>query len=102
MVVLVNEKTQSYGETLAMLLQARPGVVIVGSQMAGANGNIVQVPLPGDLETYYSGAGMYYPNGGETQRRGIVPNLVVTPTLAGLQAGRDEVLDRAVAYLQQP
>ncbi|WP_324680641.1 S41 family peptidase [Hymenobacter sp. GOD-10R] len=101
-VVLVNEKTQSYGETLAMLLQARPGVVIVGSQTAGANGNIVPVPLPGGLETYYSGVGMYYPDGGETQRRGIVPNLVVTPTVAGLQAGRDEVLDRAVAYLQQP
>ena len=98
-VVLVNEKTQSYGETIAMLLQSVPGVVVVGSQTAGANGNIVQVLLPGGLETYYSGIGIYYPDGRETQRVGIVHTIRAVPTLAGLRAGRDEVLDRAVAYL---
>jgi C-terminal processing protease CtpA/Prc len=99
-VVLVNEKTQSYGETLAMLFQALPGVVLMGSQTSGANGNIVRVTLPGGLETYYSGAGMYYPDGRETQRVGIVPTLPAKPTLAGLQAGRDEVLEQASAYLR--
>lgn len=98
-VVLVNEKTQSYGETVAMLLQTVPGLVIIGSQTAGANGNIVQVVLPGGVETYYSGSGMYYPDGRETQRVGIVPTLTVTPTVAGLRAGHDEVLDRALTYL---
>jgi C-terminal processing protease CtpA/Prc len=99
-VVLVNEKTQSYGETLAMLFQAIPGVVLMGSQTAGANGNIVQLVLPGGLETYYSGAGMYYPDGHETQRIGIVPTLPARPTLVGLQADRDEVLEQASAYLR--
>jgi C-terminal processing protease CtpA/Prc len=98
-VVLVNEKTQSYAELSAMLLQAIPGAVVLGSETAGADGNIVAVPFPGGLLSYYSGVGVYYPNGRETQRVGIVPTRPVRPTVAGLQAGRDEVLDYALRYL---
>jgi carboxyl-terminal processing protease len=99
-VVLVNEKTQSYAELSAMLLQAIPGAVVVGSETAGADGNIVAVPFPGGLLTYYSGIGVYYPDGRETQRVGIVPTRQVRPTVAGLQASRDEVLDQALRYLR--
>jgi C-terminal processing protease CtpA/Prc len=101
-VVLVNEKTQSYAELSAMLLQAIPGVVVLGSETAGADGNIVAVPFPGGLLTYYSGVGVYYADGRETQRVGIVPTRLVRPTVAGLQAGRDEVLDQALRYLTGP
>jgi C-terminal processing protease CtpA/Prc len=100
-VVLVNEKTQSYAEMSAMLLQTIPGVVVLGSETAGADGNIVAVPFPGGLLTYYSGIGMYYPDGRETQRVGIVPTRIVRPTIAGIQAGRDEVLDQALRYLTE-
>jgi C-terminal processing protease CtpA/Prc len=99
-VVLVNEKTQSSAEWSAMLLQAIPGVVVLGSETAGADGNIVSVPFPGGLLTYYSGLGVYYPDGRETQRVGIVPTQEVRPTVAGIQAGRDEVLDYAWRYLR--
>jgi carboxyl-terminal processing protease len=92
-VVLVNEKTQSYAELSAMLLQAIPGAVVLGSETAGADGNIVSVPFPGGLLTYYSGIGVYYADGRETQRVGIVPTRLVRPTGAGIRAGRDEVLD---------
>jgi carboxyl-terminal processing protease len=101
-VVLVNEKTQSYAELSAMLLQAIPGVVVLGSETAGADGNIVAVPFPGGLLTYYSGIGVYYADGRETQRVGIVPTRLVRPTVAGIQAGRDEVLDQALHYLTGP
>jgi hypothetical protein len=33
------------------------------------------------------------------QQVGIVPDVVVRPTLRGLRAGKDEVLDRALAYV---
>ena len=42
------------------------------------------------------GPGVYYPDGRETQRIGIVPDLEVRPTIAGIRAGRDEVLEAAV------
>jgi C-terminal processing protease CtpA/Prc len=98
-VVLVNEKTQSYGELTAMLLQALPGVVLLGSQTAGADGNVASVTFPGGLTTYYSSIGVYYPDGRETQRVGILPTQRVEPSLAGIQAGKDELVEQALVYI---
>ena len=52
--------------------------------------------LPGGLITGISGIGIFYPDRRPTQRVGIVPDVVVTPTIAGLRAGRDEVLEEAI------
>jgi hypothetical protein len=35
-----------------------------------------------------------------TQRVGIVPDIMVRPTIAGISAGRDEVLESAIHYIQ--
>ena len=43
-----------------------------------------------------SGIGVFYPDKTPTQRIGIVPNVEVKPTLAGIRAGRDEVLEEAL------
>jgi len=43
-----------------------------------------------------SGIGVFYPDGRPTQGVGIVPDLEVRPTIAGIRAGRDEVLEAAV------
>ena len=54
---------------------------------AGADGNVSQINLPGGIQTYFSGLGIFYPDGTPTQRIGIVPDIEVKPTLAGLRAG---------------
>jgi hypothetical protein len=33
------------------------------------------------------------------QKVGIQPNVLVRPTIAGVRSGKDEVLDRALAWL---
>jgi len=43
-----------------------------------------------------SGIGVFYPDHRPTQRVGIVPDLVVRPTIAGIRAGRDEVLEAGI------
>jgi C-terminal processing protease CtpA/Prc len=73
------------------------GALVVGSTTAGADGNVSAIPLPGGLRTMISGIGVFYPDEKPTQRVGIVPDLEVTPTLAGIRAGRDEVLEAAVS-----
>ncbi|TYZ13542.1 peptidase S41 [Hymenobacter lutimineralis] len=98
-VVLVNELSQSQSEYTAMALQAVPGVTVVGSTTAGADGNVSAIVLPGNVNTRISGLGVYYPDGRETQRVGIVPDLEVKPTLKGIREGRDEVLERAVELI---
>jgi hypothetical protein len=96
-VILVDEVSQSQAEYTAMAFRVAPGALVVGSTTAGADGNVSRIPLPGNVEGMISGIGVFYPNGGATQRIGIVPDLVVRPTVAGLRAGRDEVLEAGVS-----
>ena len=94
--ILVDEITQSSAEYTSMAFRARPGTIVVGSTTAGADGNVSAIPLPGGLRTMISGIGVFYPNHRPTQRVGIVPDVVVRPTIAGIRAGRDEVLEAAI------
>ncbi len=96
-VILVDEITQSQAEYTTMAFRADPDAIVVGSTTAGADGNVSQLRLPGGLSTMFSGIGVFYPDGRPTQRVGIVPDLVVRPTIAGIRAGRDEVLEAGVS-----
>lgn len=100
-IVLVNEKTMSAAEFATMLFRAIDNVTIIGSTTAGADGDISQIYLPGGLVTNFSGIGIYYPDGGETQGVGIVPDIKIEPTIKGIRNGKDEVLDRALKHISQ-
>jgi carboxyl-terminal processing protease len=45
-IILVNELTQSHAEFTVMALQAAPHSIVIGSQTAGADGNVSWVFLP--------------------------------------------------------
>jgi hypothetical protein len=94
--MICNQGTQSSGEFTAMVLQAMPNSVIVGSQTAGADGNISRFKLSTEFQTGFTSLGVYYPNGESTQRIGIVPDSLVHPTASGIRQGRDEVLEKAL------
>ena len=49
-----------------------------------------------------SGLGVFYPDKRPTQRVGIVPDVEVKPTVAGIRAGRDEVLEEALRRILGP
>ncbi len=99
-VILVNEVTLSQAEYTTMALRVAPQATVVGSTTAGADGNVSEIILPGNVRTSISGIGVYYPDGTETQRVGIVPDIEVHPTIDGVRAGRDELLKRAVELLR--
>lgn len=99
-ILLVNEETQSHAEFTAMALQTASNVTIIGSQTAGADGNISSFELVGGFKTMISGIGIYYPDGRETQRIGIIPNIKVKPTIDGILKGKDEVLDSAITFIK--
>lgn len=101
-VILVDAITQSHAEYVSMMLRAAPRAVVVGSTTAGADGNVSKLELPGGLYTFISGIGVYYPDKKPTQRVGIVPDFVVTPTIAEIRAGRDPVLEKAVRLILGP
>ncbi len=95
LVALMNEVTQSRAEFTLMGFRAM-GTILVGSQTAGADGDVVTVPMPGNVLIYYTSLGVYYPDGKPTQRIGIVPDIEMKPTVAGIRAGRDEILERGI------
>jgi hypothetical protein len=94
--ILVDEMSQSQAEYTAMALRAAPRAIVVGSTTAGADGNVSTIPLPGGLRAMISGIGVFYPDKTPTQRIGIVPDVTALPTVNGIRAGRDEVLEAAL------
>lgn len=99
-ILLVDEMTQSNPEFQAMAFQSCPQTLTIGSPTSGANGSIVWIPLPGQL-TSFSGVGTLYPDGTQPQTVGVRLDIEVLPTAEGLQAGRDEVLERALELARQ-
>lgn len=99
-IILVNERTQSNAEFTAMGFRFAKNAMVIGSQTAGADGNVIPMfNLPGGLSTVFTGLGVYYPDGEETQRIGIVPDIEIKPTIKGIREGRDEVLERAMELI---
>jgi C-terminal processing protease CtpA/Prc len=96
LIILFNEETQSQAEFTVMGLELHPGAIKIGSQTAGADGNVSYIKLPGNIETIFTGLGVYYPDRTQTQRIGIVPDVELKPTIKGVRAGRDEVLEYAM------
>jgi len=94
--ILFNESTQSQAEYTVMALEQHSHAIKIGSQTSGADGNVSRIELPGGFITYFTGLGVFYPDGRETQRIGIIPDIEVHPTIAGIREGRDEVLEAAL------
>ena len=97
-VLLTNYYTGSQSEYTTMALQSAKNTIVIGETTAGANGNISPFSFVGGFKTRISGIGVFYPDGRETQRVGIVPDIPVTPTIKGMAEGRDEILERAIEF----
>lgn len=98
-VILVDEASMSQSEYTTMALRASPHAMVIGSTTAGADGDVSQFALPGGMKTMISGIGVFYPDKKPTQRIGILPDVEVKPTIAGIRSGRDEVLEEAIKQI---
>jgi C-terminal processing protease CtpA/Prc len=98
-VVLVNETTQSNAEYVTMAIQSGSNVTTIGSSSAGADGNITPIDLPSNITTWMSGIGVYYPDGTNTQSAGVKIDELVRPTVEGIKAGKDELLEAAIKLI---
>lgn len=101
-VMLVDERTQSQAEHTGLFFEAANGTKFLGSQTAGTNGDVTNVALPGNVLVWFTGLAVWHADGRPLQGVGLEPFLTVTPTVAGIRAGRDEVLERALGYLRGP
>jgi len=101
-VILTDENTQSMGEWFTMMLsQLNAHTTIIGSQTAGADGDVKRIVLPGGYRFSFTGNGIFYPNGRETQRVGIVPDIYFRPSAKDLATEKDIQLERAIKYIRE-
>lgn len=95
-IILFNEVTQSQAEYTVMGLERHVNSIKIGSTTAGADGDVSLISLPGQISIYFTGLGTYYPDGTQTQRVGIIPDIEVQKTIDGIRAGEDELLNVAL------
>lgn len=96
LIVLIDEHTQSLAESVASALKVRPNTVTMGRQTAGTTGNIAWLTLPGGIEVSYTGVGVAGAQQSFRQGQGVKLDIPVELTLAGVQQGRDLILEQAV------
>ena len=99
--ILISEQSQSHAEFCTMMYRTLPNNIVIGNTTAGADGDVVGIQLPGGINSYFSGIGIYYPDGTETQRVGIIPDIYVWPTVKGIKEGRDELLEKALEWMSE-
>lgn len=99
-VLLVNSHSQSMSEYFTMFLQTIPGSVTIGSQTAGADGDVTRIQLP-YASFNITGAGICYPDGTNAQRNGVKIDMVVESSAEEVMRGMDEQLQAAIDYLQR-
>lgn len=102
-VMLIDENAQSQAEHTCLFFEtARPDITFIGTPTAGANGDITNLILPGNIAVTFSGHNVRHADGRQLQRVGIQPTVRVAPTIRGIVEGRDEILDAAIKFLQTP
>ena len=94
--MLIDEFAISHSEHSGLFFESAADVTLIGSATQGANGDVTVVVLPGALGVTFSGRDVRHVDGRQLQRIGLQPQIPVRPTAAGLRAGRDEVLERAL------
>ncbi len=100
-VMLINEAAISQAEHTCMFFEVATDVTFIGTPTAGANGDVTFMVLPGNLQVSFTGHNVRHADGRQLQRVGIQPTIRVAPTIRGTIEKRDEILERAVQYLQE-
>jgi carboxyl-terminal processing protease len=91
--MLVNQETISQSEYTCQYLSYHPNSKVIGTQSAGADGDVSCLTLPGNIYTNFTSCGWYYADGYQQQRNGVKIDSIVSPTPEGLRHGLDEILE---------
>ena len=94
---LIDGRVISAGESYASLVEHYKLGILIGQTTAGTNGEVNTLTLPGGYVIRFTGLKAVKPNGSQHHGVGVIPNIYVEQTVAGIKEGRDEILERAIA-----
>jgi len=101
LIVLTGPNTMSTSEDFLVPLDYSGRALLVGEATAGTTGNPVNFLLPGGAILRVCSKRDTYPDGSQFVGRGIEPDITVHPSVAGIRANRDEVLEKAIEVLDR-
>ena len=96
---LTDGRAVSYAESVMGYVEALGLGAIVGGPTAGTNGNVNSFTVPSGMVVRFTGMRVTRHDGTPFHLAGVRPTVAVEPTVAGIRAGRDEVLEQALAHL---
>jgi hypothetical protein len=97
MFMLLDGRAGSAAETVLQTAQDNHLGTLIGEPSAGSNGNVAIEDLPGGFWIWFTGMRVPFRDGSLLQNRGVMPDVIVHPTREGILAGRDEILEAALA-----
>jgi hypothetical protein len=100
-VFMTDGRAISAAESVMGYVADRKLGTIIGGRTAGTNGDVCRIRLPGAFILAFTGRRVTRHDGRTPFHLvGTPPDIPVEPTLSGIRAGRDEVLERAIAFVQ--
>ena len=99
--VLTSPRTFSAAEDFAVAFDLMDAGPIVGEATGGSTGQPLSFRLPGGGSGRVTSKRDAYPDGTDFVGTGVLPDVPVEPTVEGLRAGRDPVLEAAVEALRR-
>ncbi|GHV58365.1 hypothetical protein FACS1894182_10320 [Bacteroidia bacterium] len=100
-IFLIDESTQSSLESRAWGARANYNAILIGRPTSGALEHVIRFPLLENYTAIFSGIGTFSSDGTALQRKGIIPDIEVYPTMESIKAGKDEILEAAIEYLNK-
>jgi len=102
LVVLINGGTASASEIVAGALQDRERATLIGDHQSFGKGSVQLVyDLSDGSSVHVTSARWFTPNRNQIDQQGLQPDILVEVTQEAIDNGRDEVVERAIQYLQE-
>jgi hypothetical protein len=99
--LLSNGQTASGGEMFVLAMLQRDNIIHIGSNSAGASGNIVDKDLSNGWNITITNSRTEFPNGKQYFKTGITPSIIVkNDTSYGQTTFNDKVIEKAIELLQ--
>jgi hypothetical protein len=99
---LIDGRVLSYAESLMGVVEGERLGALVGGPTAGTNGGVDPFTVAGGPILRWTGMEVRKKDGSPHHGVGILPTVPVGRTLAGVLAGRDELLEKAIEVVSQP
>lgn len=101
-VLLTDARTIDYAESLAAYFPAHKTGPTVGERTAGATGNVARATLPSGMSFFFGSMRVTLHDGTTSlHTKGLPPDQPASPTVRGIRAGRDEVLEHAIRHVER-